>query len=118
MTMKKRESGFYWVKWCEGDDWEVAECVGDVFYIIGCELPRHESRMYQIDERRITREEHPLGTWVIGTRLRKKSGSSWQGRVVGYYSTSLTHVGYCIESEREPGSVQIYPASALEVVPE
>ena len=64
------------------------------------------------------RIESPLGAWVIGTRLRKKSGSSWQGRVVGYYSTSLTRVGYCIESEREPGSVQIYPASALEVVPE
>ena len=56
MTMKNRESGFYWVKWREGDDWEVSECVGDVFYLIGCELPRHESRMYQIDERRITRD--------------------------------------------------------------
>ena len=58
----------------------------------------------------------PLGTWEIGTRLRKKSGSSWQGPVVGYYSTELTDVGFCIESEREPGSVQIYPASALEPV--
>lgn len=54
----------------------------------------------------------------IGTRLRKKSGSSWQGRVVGYYSTSLTPVGYAIESEREPGSVQIYPAGALEAIDE
>ena len=58
----------------------------------------------------------PLGTWEIGTRLRKKSGSSWQGKVVGYYSTEITDVGYCVESEREPGSVQIYPASALEPV--
>lgn len=58
----------------------------------------------------------PLGCWRIGTRLRKRKGSSWQGRVVGYYSTELTPVGYAIESEREPGSVQIYPASALEVV--
>ena len=57
MTMKKRESGFYWVKWCEGDDWEVAEYVSDKFYLIGCELSHCESRMYQIDERRITREE-------------------------------------------------------------
>lgn len=57
----------------------------------------------------------PLGAWKIGTRLRKKSGSSWQGKVVGY-STELTDVGYCIESERETGSVQIYPASALEPV--
>ena len=56
MTMKKRESGFYWVKWCEGDDWEVAEYVSGKFYLIGCELPRYESRMYQIDERRIARD--------------------------------------------------------------
>ena len=60
--------------------------------------------------------EAPLGCWAIGTRLRKKKGSSWQGRVVGYYSTALTDVGYAIESEREPGSVQIYPASALEPI--
>ena len=62
--------------------------------------------------------EAPLGTWRMGTRLRKKSGLSWQGKVVGYYSTDLTDVGYCIESEREPGSVQIYPGQALEPVPE
>lgn len=54
----------------------------------------------------------------LGTRLRKKKGSSWQGRIVGFYSTSLTPIGYAIESEREPGSVQIYPEAALEEVPE
>lgn len=54
--------------------------------------------------------------YPLGTRLRKKSGSSWQGAVVGYYSTSLTPRGYAIESEREPGSVQIYPERALEEV--
>lgn len=52
----------------------------------------------------------------LGTRVRKIKGSSWQGKVVGFYSTSLTPIGYCVESEREPGSVQIYPESALEVV--
>ena len=56
--------------------------------------------------------------WSLDTRVRKKRGSSWQGRVVGYYSTSLTPIGYCVESEREPGSVQIYPQDALEKVPE
>lgn len=60
----------------------------------------------------------PLGCWRIGTRLRKVRGASWQGKVVGYYSTSLTEVGYAIESEREPGSVQIYPSAALEPVRE
>ena len=58
----------------------------------------------------------PMFRWMMGTRLRKKKGSSWQGRVVGFYSTSLTPEGYAIESEREPGSVQIYPAGALEEI--
>lgn len=52
-----------------------------------------------------------------GDRVRKTKGSSWQGRVVGFYSTDLTPVGYAVESEREPGSVQIYPERALEIVP-
>lgn len=52
----------------------------------------------------------------IGDRVRKISGSSWQGRVCGTYATTITPQGYCVESEREPGSVQIYPASALEKV--
>lgn len=55
--------------------------------------------------------------WPSGTRVRKIRGSSWQGRVVGFYSTELTPIGYCVESEREPGSVQIYPEAALELVP-
>lgn len=56
--------------------------------------------------------------WMEGTRVREIRGSSWQGPIVGYYSTILTPVGYCVESEREPGSVQIYPEAALELVPE
>lgn len=51
--------------------------------------------------------------WPLLTRVRKMSGSHWVGRVVGYYSTELTPVGYCVESEREKGSVQLYPAAAL-----
>lgn len=53
----------------------------------------------------------------LGDRVRKVRGSSWQGRVVGFYSTDLTAIGYCVESEREPGSVQLYPEGALEAVP-
>lgn len=49
----------------------------------------------------------------IGDRVTKTKGSSWTGLVVGSYSTSLTPEGYAVESENEPGSVQIYPASAL-----
>ncbi len=56
--------------------------------------------------------------YTLGQRLRKTRGSSWQGKVVGFYSTTITPIGYAIESEREPGSVQIYPESALSPVPE
>jgi hypothetical protein len=54
--------------------------------------------------------------FALGDRVRKAKGSSWQGRVCGFYTTSLTPVGYAVESEREPGSVQIYPEAALEAV--
>lgn len=52
----------------------------------------------------------------IGDRVRKISGSSWHGHVCGFYSTDLTPYGYCVESEREIGSVQIYPERTLEAV--
>lgn len=62
----------------------------------------------------LTAIEASHGPFKRGDRVRKTKGSSWHGRVVGFYSTSLTPVGYAVESEREPGSVQIYPVSALE----
>lgn len=49
----------------------------------------------------------------FGDRVEKSKGSSWHGRVCGFYSTSLTPLGYNVESEREPGSVQLYPEAAL-----
>lgn len=57
-----------------------------------------------------------LRKFELYDRVRKIKGSSWQGHIVGFYSTSLTPIGYCVESEREPGSVQIYPETALELV--
>lgn len=53
-------------------------------------------------------------TFNRGDLVRKRSGSAWQGRVVGEYSTVLTPEGYAVESDAHPGSVQIYPAKALE----
>ncbi len=50
----------------------------------------------------------------IGDRVYKTKGSFWRGRIVGTYSTKLTPEGYCVESLLERGSVQIYPAAALE----
>ena len=52
----------------------------------------------------------------LGDKVRKTKGSEWSGYVVGTYSTELTPEGYCVESEHHKGSVQIYPASALEKV--
>ena len=52
-------------------------------------------------------------TFAFGQRVEKRSGSQWHGKVVGFYSTKLTPEGYAVESERENGSVQIYPAKAL-----
>lgn len=53
-------------------------------------------------------------TFAIGDKVQKIRGSSWRGNVVGRYSTRLTPEGYAVESDTETGSVQIYPASALE----
>ena len=50
----------------------------------------------------------------LGDLVRKVSGSQWHGVVVGTYSTELTPEGYAVESDTERGSVQIYPAKALE----
>jgi dihydrofolate reductase (trimethoprim resistance protein) len=59
----------------------------------------------------------PIGTtFSMGDRVRKRSGSEWQGLIVGWYSTKLTPEGYAVESEVHRGSVQIYPAAALEKV--
>jgi R67 dihydrofolate reductase len=51
----------------------------------------------------------------IGDTVRKAKGAAWSGKVVGTYSTSLNPEGYCVESDAHPGSVQIYPASMLEL---
>lgn len=54
----------------------------------------------------------------IGDHVRKIKGSQWSGWVVGTYSTELTPEGYAVESSTERGSVQIYPAAALELAKE
>jgi hypothetical protein len=57
--------------------------------------------------------DYSTWTYKLGDLLTKTKGSSWTGRVVGFYGTGLTDEGYAIESVYEPGSVQIYPLSAL-----
>jgi len=56
------------------------------------------------------------GKFAIGDRVKKTSGSEWEGHVCGWYSTNQTPEGYAVESEAHAGSVQIYPAKALEAV--
>jgi len=55
------------------------------------------------------------GKFQTGDRVCKTKGSQWHGYVVGVYSTELTPEGYAVESATEHGSVQIYPAAALEL---
>ena len=67
-------------------------------------------------ERPVGRLEPERVKFARGDMVRKRSGSAWEGRVCGEYSTSLTPDGYAVESAAHPGSVQIYPAAALELV--
>ena len=56
----------------------------------------------------------PVGKFRVGDVFKKVSGSVWEGFIVGTYSTALTPEGYAVESMTHKGSVQIYPAKALE----
>ena len=60
------------------------------------------------------REHGKPQKFQLGDKVRKTKGSQWHGKVVGTYSTTLTPEGYAVESSTEIGSVQIYPAAALE----
>lgn len=56
------------------------------------------------------------GKFRMGDPVKKSTGSEWEGRVVGWYSTEQTPEGYAVESSAHRNSVQIYPARALEAV--
>lgn len=58
--------------------------------------------------------KRPGAKFLLGDSVRKIKGSQWRGTIVGTYSTELTPEGYAVESSTERGSVQIYPAAALE----
>ena len=51
--------------------------------------------------------------WKLGDYVCKKQNSQWRGKVVGFYSTKATPVGYAVESHYEEGSVQVWPEAAL-----
>lgn len=54
--------------------------------------------------------------YQLGDKVYKKSGSEWHGKIVGFYSSSMTPRGYAVESHYHAGSVQIYPENALDKV--
>lgn len=56
------------------------------------------------------------GKFRMGDLVKKSTGSEWEGRVVGWYSTEQTKEGYAVESSAHRNSVQIYPVTALEAV--
>lgn len=54
--------------------------------------------------------------YQLGDVVKKSSGSEWAGKVVGFYSSSMTERGYAIENNIYKGSVQIYPEAALKKI--
>lgn len=75
-------------------------------------------RLRQLLSKAETREREARTGWEFadGDLVRKKSGSWWEGFVVGTYSTMQTPRGYAVQLAHEFGPVQIYPESALELV--
>ena len=74
-------------------------------------------RLRAILEKEASMNEIPIPSWAkwsIGQFVRKRKGSQWRGRIVGFYSTDNNPRGYAIESHYEENSVQIYPEAALE----
>ena len=59
MNQKNREPGFYWVKINLYDEWQTAEwCDQFCFWLAtGSDNAFRDNELYEIDERRITREE-------------------------------------------------------------
>ena len=121
--IKRREDGGAVADWNRRIPAPLQISVGDdallkIGRIILAEAPADATawRDVSLDSIRAALEPAELsmgGKFGLGDRVRKTKGSSWQGRVVGFYSTELTPIGYAVESEREPGSVQIYPEAAL-----
>ncbi len=77
---------------------------------------REITRLRQLLSEAETREREARAGWEFadGDLVRKKSGSWWEGRVVGTYSTAQTPRGYAVQLDKPFGPVQIYPESALE----
>lgn len=84
----------------------------------GLKLIAEVTRLRQLLSEAEKREKEAKTSWAFaeGDLVRKKSGSWWEGFVVGTYSTMQTPRGYAVQLAHEFGPVQIYPESALELV--
>lgn len=85
----------------------------EFFYLHGLSKPKAESVSFKTLS--TNSECEPSPKFKLGDKVRKTKGSQWHGTIVGTYSTTLTPEGYAVESSTEHGSVQIYPAAALEL---
>ncbi|NTA79916.1 hypothetical protein G6L13_05380 [Agrobacterium tumefaciens] len=83
----------------------------------GLKLIAEVTRLRQLLPETEQREKEAKTSWAFaeGDLVRKKSGSWWEGFVVGTYSTMQTPRGYAVQLAHEFGPVQIYPESALEL---
>lgn len=84
------------------------ECCGE--YVAGARCPACPECLKSIPPQP---SPHTEWKWRLGDLVRKRRGSSWRGRVAGFYSTEHTPYGYVVESAFEPLSVQAWPETAL-----
>jgi len=54
--------------------------------------------------------------WALGVKVKKKSGSEWEGIICGYYQHKNNSWGIAVASSYHAGSVQIYPTSAMVII--
>lgn len=102
--------------------WKTTKYHGEGWHINAYDIDRKEYRDFFFadiiapNDNKVTAPEwYPVDTkFKFGELVRKKSGSNWHGKIVGWYTTEYTKCGYAVESEFDPGSVQIYPEAALE----
>jgi len=87
--------------------------------VMGAACPKCSGRYRILAETHVAApiaQTAPQGKFRMGDLVKKSTGSEWEGRVVGWYSTEQTKEGYAVESSAHRNSVQIYPVTALEAV--
>lgn len=111
-TAKDETEPVYQFQWREIGEGDWMACSHSWFRF--CEAsPEHDTRVVEVAR---PAQTAPQGKFRMGDLVKKSTGSEWEGRVVGWYSTEQTKEGYAVESSAHRNSVQIYPITALEAV--